>query len=163
VQKSDCCLSVKWTSPHNLVGSDFSVNYWQTSCVHQLLVFVLCWTSYVPWSCDTYLIPTPFCFPFISPPTHCHMPSHTHQALHFLTMFHEVQNDTYMNMHLIHQQCYKYPQIMHQSSYKSPNLYIYFVCALKFNRQLHFGWDKPFILCILEVKEYRQHCYEVGT
>jgi hypothetical protein len=28
-----------------------SVNYWQPRCAGQLLVFVLCWGGYVPWSC----------------------------------------------------------------------------------------------------------------
>jgi len=93
VQKPDCSVSVKWTSPHNLVGGDSSINYWQPRFVHQLLVFVSCCTGYVPWSWDTYRIPDPFCFPFISPPMHCHVPSHTHQALHFLTPFQEVQNE----------------------------------------------------------------------
>jgi hypothetical protein len=115
-----------------LGGGDSSVNYWQPRCVHQLVAFVLCWTGYVPWTSDTYWISTPFsCFPFISPPMHCHVPSHTHQALHFLTTIQQVQTDyACMNMHLIHQLCCKYPQIVHQSSKKSPNLYLYCVRAL---------------------------------
>jgi hypothetical protein len=68
-------LSAKRTSPFKSAGGVSSVDYWQASCAHQPVGFVLLVQACVLQSCDAYWLPTPFsCFPFISPPvrTVCH-------------------------------------------------------------------------------------------
>jgi hypothetical protein len=52
-------------------GGVSSVDYWQASCTHRPAGFVQLMRACVLQSCDAYWLPTPFCFPFTSPPV-CH-------------------------------------------------------------------------------------------
>jgi hypothetical protein len=59
-----------------------SVNYWQPRWAGQLVAFILCWRGYAPRLSEARWIPTPFsCCPFISLPTHHHVPSHLNHPL----------------------------------------------------------------------------------
>jgi hypothetical protein len=70
-------LSAKRTSPFKSAGGVSSVDYWQASCAHQPVGFVLPVQACVLQSRDAYWLHTAFArFPFNSPPVRHRVPSH---------------------------------------------------------------------------------------
>jgi len=75
-------LWTKRTSPFKSAGGVSSVDYWQASCAHQPIGFVLLMQACVLLSCDAYWLPNTFsCLPFTSPPVRHRVPSHFNWTL----------------------------------------------------------------------------------
>jgi len=77
-----------------------SVDYWQASCAHQPVGFVLLAQACVLQSCDAYWLPTPFdSFHFTSPPVRHRVPPHFRRSPKLEDV---KQTPQHFNMWLLH-------------------------------------------------------------